>query len=100
MMASPKVTLDYEGLKKQASVILKQKADFDTLIKNVKTTTQNLNQVWDDAAAKNFTEKVNAMDKTFKQFSEALKGLGDHMNNVSDKYKELSQAVIKAQSGF
>lgn len=96
----PKVMLSYDGLKTQAKQIENQKQQFDELIKRVLNTMQQLNSVWDDEAARDFTQKVQAMKPTFDKFGGALTGLAEHMKQVSDKYEELSRAVKSSQSGF
>jgi WXG100 family type VII secretion target len=95
-----KVTLSYDGLKTQAKAIENQKTQFDELIRKVMTTMQQLNDVWDDEAARDFTTRVKNMQPTFNKFGEALKGLSEHMTQVSNKYEELSRAVKSSQNNF
>lgn len=97
MMASSKITLSYDGLASQAKIIKNYGTEVDNLITKVMTTMKNLNSVWDDAAAKDFTEKVEKLKPTFDKFGDSLEELAKHMDNVSAKYKELSASVISAQ---
>jgi WXG100 family type VII secretion target len=95
-----KVTLSYEGLATQANTVLKQKQEYDALMKKIMTTATNLNSIWEDAAARDFAEKVKSMQKTFDAFGKALEDIGTHMNNVSKSYSELSKNIKNAQKGF
>ncbi|MEK4343391.1 MULTISPECIES: WXG100 family type VII secretion target [Paenibacillus] len=97
MMATSKVTLSYDGLAGQAKIIKNYGTEVDALIKKVMTTMKNLNSVWEDEAARDFTDKVEKLKPTFDKFAESLQDLGDHMNTVSTKYKELSNAVKNSQ---
>jgi WXG100 family type VII secretion target len=93
-----KVTVSYEGLAAQAQNVLKQKQEYDTLMKKIVTTSTTLNSIWEDAAAKEFAEKVKGMQKTFDAFGQALENIGTHMQNVSKSYLELSKSITTAQN--
>ncbi|AIQ46207.1 hypothetical protein R70723_10150 [Paenibacillus sp. FSL R7-0273] len=93
-----KVTVSYQGLAQQADSIKRQKQEYDALMKKIVTTATTLNSIWEDAAAKEFEEKVKGMQKTFDAFGQALDNIGIHMKNVSTSYQELSQNIKTAQN--
>ncbi|WNS41060.1 WXG100 family type VII secretion target [Paenibacillus sp. MMS20-IR301] len=93
-----KVTVSYDGLATQAKNVLKQKQEYDTLMKKIMTTATTLNSIWEDAAAKEFAEKVKGMQKTFDAFGQALENIGTHMQNVSNSYETLSKEIKAAQN--
>ncbi|OKP84622.1 hypothetical protein A3844_19225 [Paenibacillus helianthi] len=97
MAQTTKVTLNYDGLVGQGKILKGYGDEVDRLIKKIKTTMTNLNSVWDDAAAQDFTQKVVKLEPTFRQFQESLEKLGLHMEKVSESYKTLSDQVKNSQ---
>lgn len=93
-----KVTVNYDGLKTLADNIIKQKGEYDNLMKKITTTATTLNSIWEDTAAREFAEKVKGMDKTFTAFGQALENIGIHMRNVSNSYETLSKEIKAAQN--
>ncbi|WP_342424186.1 WXG100 family type VII secretion target [Paenibacillus sp. FSL E2-0178] len=93
-----KVTVNYDGLKSVADNIIRQKGEYDNLMKKITTTATTLNSIWEDAAAREFAEKVKGMDKTFTAFGQALENIGTHMKNVSTSYETLSREIKNAQN--
>ena len=97
MAQTNKVTLSYQGLADQGKVLHGYSEEVTNLITKVMNTMKNLNSVWDDAAAQDFTGKVENLKPTFLKFSESLEELSKHMINVSTQYKNLSDQVKNAQ---
>ncbi|WP_019912134.1 WXG100 family type VII secretion target [Paenibacillus sp. HW567] len=97
MAQTTKVALNYDGLAGQGKILKQYGDEVDRLIKKIKNTMTNLNSVWDDAAAQDFTQKVAKLEPTFRQFQESLELLGTHMEKVSQSYKTLSDEVKNSQ---